>query len=74
MSEEQVVTQEEVDDANAMLGAGYKVGCVICKKATLSSFNIKFRAVPVCERCANVIFLQQARHLVRINEVLDTNG
>lgn len=34
--------------------------CKVCGDKTTSIFNIDFKAVPICEGCANNIFLQQA--------------
>ncbi len=34
--------------------------CRLCGNQTKTIFNIQLNAVPVCECCANAIFLQQA--------------
>lgn len=34
--------------------------CKVCGDQTNSVFNIDFKAVPICERCAIAIFIQQA--------------
>jgi tRNA G26 N,N-dimethylase Trm1 len=34
--------------------------CKVCGEKTKSVFNIKFKAVLICENCSNSIFLQQA--------------
>lgn len=39
--------------------------CKICKTQTNNVFGIDFKAVPICEGCANVIFLQQAQWYVK---------
>lgn len=35
--------------------------CKVCGDDTEVVFNIDFKATPVCECCATVIFLQQAK-------------
>lgn len=37
--------------------------CKLCAEPTETLFNIKLKAVPVCQRCATQIFLQQAKFL-----------
>ena len=39
--------------------------CKICGDQTKNVFNIDFSAVPICEGCANAIFLQQATWYVK---------
>ena len=39
--------------------------CKICKSPTTSVFNIRLTATPICERCAENIFLQQATWYVK---------
>lgn len=34
--------------------------CKVCGEETETCFNINFKAVPICECCADSIFLQQA--------------
>jgi hypothetical protein len=34
--------------------------CIICNEETKNKFNIYFKLVSICERCANSIFIQQA--------------
>lgn len=34
--------------------------CKVCGEKTNVVFNIGFKATPICEGCANAIFLQQA--------------
>ncbi len=34
--------------------------CKLCSAKTNNVFNIKFKAIPICESCAATIFLQQA--------------
>lgn len=38
--------------------------CKICKSLSKSVFNINFKATYICEKCANSIFLQQAKFYV----------
>ncbi len=38
-----------------------KTPCKICKGTTESMFNINFKLVHICERCATTIFVQQAQ-------------
>ena len=39
--------------------------CEICGEKTETVFNINFKAIPICENCANQITLQQVPVLVR---------
>lgn len=39
--------------------------CKVCGDKTEVVFNIDFKATPICEGCANVIFLQQAQWYVK---------
>lgn len=39
--------------------------CKICGDKTEVVFNIEFKAVPVCEGCAEAIFLQQSEWYVQ---------
>lgn len=41
--------------------------CKICGDETCSAFNIDFKRVPICEYCANRIFIQQAEWFVNEN-------
>ena len=34
--------------------------CKLCGNETNSGFNINFELIPICEKCAITIFLQQA--------------
>lgn len=34
--------------------------CKICNDETQNTFNMYFKLVPICETCAEAIFLQQA--------------
>ena len=43
--------------------------CRVCGEETPWVFNIKFKATPICESCANAITLQQVTDLVRQNGV-----
>lgn len=38
-----------------------KIPCKLCSIKTSVRFNINFKAVPICECCADNIFLQQAK-------------
>lgn len=38
--------------------------CKICREKTKNTFNIDFKATPICENCAERIFLQQAQWYV----------
>lgn len=38
--------------------------CKICAAKTTSVFNINFKAVSICESCASLIFIQQAKWYV----------
>lgn len=42
--------------------------CKVCAKQTPVVFNINFKAVPVCESCANQITLQQVQNLTSKNK------
>lgn len=42
-----------------------KLPCEICKKLTNNLFNIQLTATPICENCANAIFIQQATWYVQ---------
>jgi hypothetical protein len=35
--------------------------CKICDDKTEVGFNINFEMIPICEKCATTIFLQQAK-------------
>lgn len=35
--------------------------CKLCSDKTKNVFNINFKAVPICEDCAVLIFIQQAK-------------
>lgn len=35
--------------------------CKVCDNKTKVVFNIDFKAVQICERCAATLFLQQAK-------------
>jgi hypothetical protein len=35
--------------------------CKICDDKTEVGFNINFEMIPICEKCATSIFLQQAK-------------
>ena len=39
--------------------------CKICGDKTKVAFNIDFKKVPICEGCAESIFLQQAQWYVK---------
>ena len=41
--------------------------CRVCGDETKTVFNIQLKAVPVCEHCANNIFMQQASWLGQEN-------
>ena len=43
--------------------------CLVCGELTPNRFNINFDARPICEDCANKIFLQQAQWFVKEIEV-----
>ena len=45
-----------------------KEPCKICDSDTFTGFNIKMKLIPICEDCANSIFLQQARWYVDLQE------
>jgi hypothetical protein len=34
--------------------------CKVCDEKTISAMNINFKAVPICNSCANSIMIQQA--------------
>ena len=38
--------------------------CVVCGKHTMSIFNIKFKATPICECCADDISLQHVKDII----------
>lgn len=42
---------------------------MVCGESTPNRFNINFDARPICEDCANKIFLQQAQWFVKEIEV-----
>lgn len=44
--------------------------CKVCGDKTKVVFNIQLRATPICENCANAIFLQQAKSWAVGNLVL----
>jgi hypothetical protein len=46
--------------------------CKVCSEKTVNVFNINFKAVPICERCAVAIFLQQATWYVTQKEIQKT--
>lgn len=39
--------------------------CKLCGDKTQSVFNIDFKAVPICEPCAEAVYLQQATWYVQ---------
>ena len=39
--------------------------CKICRTKTDVGFNINFTIVPICESCAEAIFIQQAKWYVK---------
>lgn len=39
--------------------------CKICDEKTKIGFNINLKLIPICESCANSIFLQQANWFVK---------
>ena len=39
--------------------------CKLCDEPTDTGFNINFKLTPICESCANSIFLQQASWLTK---------
>lgn len=41
--------------------------CKLCNNNTTTIFNIDFKAIHICESCANSIFLQQATWLANKN-------
>ena len=45
--------------------------CKICGAKTTASFNINFKAVPICEHCATTIFVQQALWYTKTNNLRD---
>lgn len=52
--------------------------CRVCGDKTETIFNIDFKATPICEGCAGIIFLQQAQwysqqEYQKINVVLINN-
>lgn len=40
--------------------------CKVCDKPTKTGFNIDFKLVPICEECANAIFIQQAQYFIQL--------
>lgn len=40
--------------------------CRLCKTPTEDGFNINFELVPICERCAISVTLQQVSHISRM--------
>lgn len=43
--------------------------CKICNELTDIVFNVNFEATPICEDCAQRIFIQQAMWYVKEKEV-----
>lgn len=44
--------------------------CRVCGKIeTPLKFNINLKIVPICQRCATAIFLQEARWLVTVKKL-----
>lgn len=44
-----------------------KTKCKVCGDETEVIFNIKFKAVNICESCARSIFIQQADWYIKCN-------
>lgn len=36
--------------------------CKICSTETERGFNINFKLIPICEKCAKAILIQQAQY------------
>jgi hypothetical protein len=47
--------------------------CSVCKEKTENVFNIKFKAVPICEECAKSIALQQAHWYTQQTSLKEIN-
>lgn len=39
--------------------------CVVCGDETKNKFNIALSPIPVCEKCARLIFIQQAQWFIK---------
>ena len=46
-----------------------KTLCKICNESTEVVFNINFEATPICEDCAQRIFIQQAMWYIKESNV-----
>lgn len=43
--------------------------CKICEDLTENVFNVNFEATPICEACAQRIFIQQAMWYIKEKDV-----
>ena len=41
--------------------------CMICNYSTKNRFNMNSNAIPICEKCANAITLQQVTGLIDVS-------
>ena len=74
MSPRQKTTDQPQEPAGCELSASAGSACRVCGYKTSVVFNIRFKATPICESCANAITMQQVSDLIRQNAKVRDGG